>query len=59
VAKRAAGTNSDQSFLFETEPIDVPTFGAVALVLLLTGCLAAWLPARRAARINPMDALRH
>jgi len=52
-------TRAIQSFLFETEPIDVPTFAAVALVLLLTGCLAAWIPARRAARINPVDALRH
>lgn len=51
-------TRAIQSFLFETDPIDLPTFAVVALVLLLTGCLAAWLPARRAARINPVDALR-
>jgi len=51
-------TRAIQSFLFETEPIDIPTFGAVALVLLLTGGLAAWLPARRAAQIDPMVALR-
>lgn len=51
-------TRAIQSFLFQTEPIDIPTFTGVAVVLLLTGCVAAWLPARRAARINPIDALR-
>lgn len=51
-------TRAIQSFLFQTDPVDIPTFTGVAVVLLLTGCFAAWLPARRAARINPIDALR-
>jgi hypothetical protein len=46
------------SFLFETEPTDVPTFAATALALAITALLAAWIPARRAAHIHPVAALR-
>jgi predicted permease len=46
------------SFLFETTPTDPITFAAVAIVLAASGCLAAWLPARRAARIDPVTTLR-
>jgi predicted permease len=38
---------------------DPVVYVAVTAVLLLTALLAAWLPARRAARIHPMEALRH
>jgi putative ABC transport system permease protein len=46
------------SFLFETEPRDITTFASVALVLAATAGLAAWIPARRAARVDPIVALR-
>jgi hypothetical protein len=46
------------SFLFHTTPTDPGTFAVVALTLTLTGTLAAWIPARRAARIDPVSALR-
>lgn len=47
-----------QSFLFRTEPRDLTTFAAVALLLAAAAVLAAWLPARRAARVDPIVALR-
>ncbi|OLC40797.1 MAG: hypothetical protein AUH43_25730 [Acidobacteria bacterium 13_1_40CM_65_14] len=44
--------------LFRLEPLDPRTAAFSFLVLLMTALLAAWLPARRAARIDPMTALR-
>jgi hypothetical protein len=46
------------SVLFGVTALDAPSFGAVALVLVLTGAAAAYLPARRAARVDPNAALR-
>ncbi len=54
----ALATRLIASFLFQTDPIDLPTFAGVAVLLLIAGGLAAWLPARRAARIDPVRALR-
>ena len=47
-----------QQFLFEVEPRDPLVFTTVAAVLMLVGVLASWLPARRAARVDPLAALR-
>jgi predicted permease len=47
------------SLLFRLEPRDTGTFVAAAIVLLTVGTLAGWLPALRAARANPVDALRN
>ena len=44
--------------LFGISAIDVPTLAAVAAVLLASAALAAYLPARRAMRIDPVAALR-
>jgi len=44
--------------LFGVEPHDPFVFGGVALTLAATGTLACLLPARRATRIDPSDAMR-
>jgi putative ABC transport system permease protein len=45
--------------LYRVDPLDPPTFATVLLVLLSVGLLAAYLPARRAARVSPTAALRY
>jgi predicted permease len=46
------------SLLFETSPRDPLVLGSVGLVLLLTAVVASLLPARRAGRVAPAEALR-
>jgi putative ABC transport system permease protein len=46
------------SFLFQTTPHDPVTLGAVAGLMAAAALLAAWIPARRAARVDPIVALR-
>jgi ABC-type antimicrobial peptide transport system permease subunit len=45
--------------LFGVRPDDPPTFGVVTLVLAASAVFAAWLPAARAVRVDPIVALRH
>jgi ABC-type lipoprotein release transport system permease subunit len=40
-------------------PLDVPVFMGVPAVLFLVATIASWLPAQRAAAIDPVVALRH
>ena len=55
----AAGlTRLLQSVLFETGPCDPATYLAVTVGLLVVALLASWLPARKATRVNPVEALR-
>ena len=48
-----------QSLLFEVRPHDPVLLTAALLVLLTVTFFAAWIPARRAARVDPMIALRY
>jgi predicted permease len=48
-----------QGLLFEVTPTDPLALGGAVLVLALTALAATALPARRAARVDPMVALRH
>ncbi len=46
------------SLLYGVKPLDAPAIAGAAVVLLACSALAGWLPARRAASTEPMDALR-
>jgi putative ABC transport system permease protein len=45
--------------LYQIRPLDLNTFVAVSLGLLVVAALASYVPARRAAKVDPMIALRH
>ena len=47
------------NMLYEIQPADPPTFLGVSLVLSFVALIATWLPARRATRVDPMEALRY
>lgn len=52
------GTRVLQAFLFKTAPTDPVTFASAALVMGGATLLAAWLPARRAALVDPLTTLK-
>jgi predicted permease len=54
----AALTTLMRGMLFSVVPFDVPTYGAVGLMMLVTAMLACYVPARRATRVDPLVALR-
>jgi ABC-type lipoprotein release transport system permease subunit len=47
-----------RSLLFGVQAWDAATLGAVALLLALASLVASFVPARRAASVDPMQALR-
>ena len=58
LAGAAVVTRLARSLLFSVSPTDPLVFGGTALTLAATALLASYLPARRAARIDPMATLR-
>ena len=47
------------SFLYGVSPHDLATFVAVPIILIAVALLACWIPARRAARVDPQTVLRY
>ena len=58
LAAALAGSRLIQSLLYGVGPRDPVIFVVTTLALLAIAMLACWLPARRAARLSPLDALR-
>jgi len=53
-ASRAA-----ESLLFDLNPMDLLTLSAAAAIMVMLGAIAAYIPARRASRVDPLVALRY
>jgi putative ABC transport system permease protein len=58
LAGAAALTRYMESFLYGVTPLDPRTYVLVPLLLVSAAVIAAYLPARRATKVDPMDALR-
>lgn len=52
------GRPAGQELLYQVKPLDALTYVAVFVLLLLVRTLAAFIPARRAASVEPIEALR-
>ncbi len=58
LAAAAGLTQLMRSLLFGVSPVDPVTYLAIPVVLAACAALASYLPARRAASVNPVEALR-
>jgi putative ABC transport system permease protein len=59
LAGALALTRALSSFLYGVSAADLATYAAVCLMLIAATCLASYLPARRATKVDPMEALRY
>jgi len=57
-AAALAATRLLESLLFEVRPTDPVTYAGIAAVMLAAGALAGAIPARKASKIDPIEALR-
>lgn len=53
-----AMTRVMRALLYEVKPTDPLTYGAVMVILAIVSILACWFPAKRAAKVDPMNTLR-
>jgi putative ABC transport system permease protein len=58
IAASIAASRALSGLLYDVAPTDVGSYVAASLTLIGVAALAAWLPARRAARVDPMIAMR-
>jgi ABC-type antimicrobial peptide transport system permease subunit len=58
IAATVGAARLESGLLFEVRPLDPPTIGAAALAFAAVALGAAYLPARVAARVDPMETLR-
>jgi putative ABC transport system permease protein len=47
------------ALLYDVSPTDLATFAAVPMLLAAVALAASWLPARRAAAVEPLEAIRY
>ena len=57
LAAAAVGARLMASLLYEVRPVDLPTYVTVGAALTIVAAIASYLPARRASRVDPAEAL--